>query len=167
MNMERAESDIYVKNLGKLVANLQSLEFVLRAFLINREIASGSTFPQSKSLNNMSVGDVVDENAFTNFDTLSKLIDKYNEDTRVKASGLTIEKYLVEIRDAIVHGRVSSDTPLGNSRLLKFDKPKGKKVKVTFSVTMTKEWFSKQIKQVYNAILSVSEANNRLQSGKL
>jgi len=52
-------------------------------------------------------------------------------------------------------------------KLLKFDKPKNNQVKVTFSVLMTKEWFGEQIKRVYVALLKVSEANDKLQSGKL
>ena len=165
--MKQAESDSHVSNLGKLVVNLQALEFALRAFLVNEEIARGASFSQSKDLYQMNEGEVVPENAFTSYDHLGDLINKYNNNAKVVSAGLAIEHNLVRIRDAIAHGRVSSDTPSGCLRLLKFGKPKNKKVKVTFSVMMTKEWFGEQIKKVYSAVLTVTEANNRLQSGKL
>jgi len=157
----------YFEGLGKLVANFQSLEFALRAFLVNNEIASGGSFPQSPNLHNMNEGDIVSLNAFTNYDTLGQLIKKYNSHPRISLAGLTIDEALVYIRDAIAHGRVSAATPSSSLKLLKFDKPKNNQVKVTFSVLMTKEWFAEQIKRVYNAVLKVNEANEKLQSGKL
>ena len=40
----------HAENLGRLVKNMQSLEFVLRAFLVNDEIASGHSFTESTEL---------------------------------------------------------------------------------------------------------------------
>jgi len=57
--------DQHASDLGKLVSNLQSLEFALRAFLVNDEIRAGRSFPQSANLNNMDIDDVVPLNAFT------------------------------------------------------------------------------------------------------
>jgi len=161
-NMEK-----YFEGLGKLVANIQSLEFALRAFLVNYEIASGGTFHQSTNLDDMNEGDIVPENAFTNYDTLRQLIKKYNNNPKILSARLIIDETIVDIRDTIAHGRVSAATPSSSLKLLKFNEPKNNKVKVTFSVTMTKEWFGEQIKRVYNAVLKVSEANDKLQSGKL
>ena len=155
------------KGLGKLVANMQSLEFVLRAFLSNDEIAKGHSFNQSSNLNNLSIGDTVRENAFTNYDALGKLISKYNEHPRILSTELNIDETLCYIRDAVAHGRISSNTSYGPMKLLKFSKPKNNQVKVTLSVTMTKEWFKEQTKRSYGAILKVSEANERLQNKKL
>lgn len=154
--------------LGKLVANLQSLEFALRAFLVNYEIRSGGSFPQSADLYNMEEGNVVALNAFTNYDNLRQLITRYNANHRISAD-LRIDETLADIRDAVAHGRVSASTPSGQLKLLKFSKPEGneKHVKVTFSVTMTKEWFDVQIRRVYDAILRVSKANEELQNSKL
>jgi len=165
--MKLNEADKYALNLGKLVGNIQSLEFVLRAFLINDEIASGALFAQSANLQDMNVGDIVPENAFTNYDTLGQLIRKYNSHPRIISASLDIDETLVDIRDAIAHGRVSATTPSSSLRLLKFDKPKNHQVKVTFSVLMTKEWFGEQISRFHSAILRVSEANDKLQTGRL
>lgn len=161
------EQEKYPLNLGKLLVNFQSLEFALRAFLVNNEIASGITSSQAINLNAMNRGDIVPENAFTNWDNLKQLIEKYNSNSKILSAGLIIDKTLVDIRDAIAHGRVSAPTPSASPKLLKFSKPEGNQVKVAFSVSMTKEWFGEQIKRAYNAVLKVNEANERLESGKL
>ena len=161
--------DEYPKLLGKLVGNLQALEFTLRSFLVNDEIQSGSSFPESAHLENLEEGDEVILNAFTNYDNLSQLIAKYNENGRISRVGLRIDDTVVDIRDAIAHGRVSSPTPSGNPKLLKFSKPEHNEnhVKVTFSVTLTKEWLGVQIRQGRDAVLTVREANERLEDGRL
>jgi len=147
--------------------NFQSLEFALRAFLVNNEIASGIISSQGINPTEMNRGDIVPENAFTNWNTLKQLIEKYNSNPKVLSAGLIIDKTLVDIQDAIAHGRVSALTPSASPKLLKFSKPEDNQVKVTFSVSMTKEWFGEQIKRAYSAVLKVSEANEKLQSGKL
>ena len=162
--MEREKHPL---NLGKLLVNFQSLEFALRGFLVNNEIASGIASSQALNLNEMNRGDIVPENAFTNWDTLKQLIEKYNSNPQILSAGLIVDETLVDIRDAIAHGRVSAPTPSASPKLLKFNKPKGNQVEVTFSVSMTKEWFGEQIKRAYNAVLKVNEANEKLQSGKL
>ena len=115
----------------------------------------------------MDEGDIVPENAFTNYDTLGQLINKYNSNSRISSVGFGIDETLVDIRDAIAHRRVSAATYSGTLKLLKFDKPKNGQVKVTFSASLTEKWFAEQIKRVYGAVLKVNEANDKLQSGKL
>lgn len=161
------DMDKHALALGKLVGNFQSLEFALRAFLLNDEVASGKVILPSANLNDMNEGDIVRLNAFTSYDNLGQLIDRYNSHTKILSAGLTIDRTLVRVRDAIAHGRVSGDVPAPPFKLLKFDIPVKNKVKVTFSVLMTIEWFNEQISQVNKAITKVSEANERLQSGKL
>lgn len=156
-------------NLGKLLVNLQSLEFALRAFLWESEKDKEqniSTYRELK-LNELKEGGIVDENAFTNYDSLNVLIDKYNQNPRISSSGLTIDKSMVDIRDAIAHGRVFGDTPNPPMTLLKFSKPENERVKVTFSVQLTQEWFNEQLLRVQSAVLIVANALKKLQSGKL
>ena len=114
--------DRYPENLGRLRSNIQSLEFILRAFLVNDEIVKGYTFPQSANLHEMNECDPVPENAFTNYDTLGQLIKKYSSHAKISSAGLTIDDSLVSVRDAIAHGRISSATPSSPLKLLKFDK---------------------------------------------
>ena len=154
-------------NLGKLLVNFHGLEFALRAFLMNTEITSSGSFLQSINLYNMNEGDVVPENAFTNYDSLSQLITKYNNYPKIKSGGLTIDESLVDVRDAIAHGRIAGMKPLPPFKLLKFDKPKNKQVKVTFSALLTKEWFYIEMTKVQEAVFKVAQANKRLQNGTL
>ena len=74
---------------------------------------------------------------------------------------------LVVIRDAIAHGRVAGLKPLPPFKLLKFDTPKNKSMKVTFGALLTKEWFYLEIAKVQEAVFKVAQANKRLQNGKL
>ncbi len=165
--MPSMDMDKHALALGHLVGNFQSLEFALRGFLLNDKVASGKVILPLEDLNTMNEGDVVHLNAFTNYDNLGQLIDKYNNHTKILSARLTIDRTLVKIRDATAHGRVSGDAPEPPYRLLKFGKPINDKVEVTFSVLMTIDWFNEQISRVYNAITKVSEANERLQSGTL
>lgn len=156
-------------NMGKLLVNFQSLEFALRAFIWESEKDTRqdvSSYTELK-LNKLKEGDEVTENAFTNYDTLRELIDKYNQNPKISSTGLTIDKALVDIRNAIAHGRVFGDTPHPPMTLLKFSKPENKRVEVTFSIQLTQEWFNKQLSRVQSAVLTVASALKQLQSGKL
>ena len=67
--------------MDALAVNLQSLEFALRGFLYNDEKqwknSDGPDF-----LNKIQQGQELEVNAFTDYDTLGKLIDRYNKKVR-------------------------------------------------------------------------------------
>ena len=167
--MSSVEEKKHSEYLGKLVTNMQSLEFALRAFLRNIEIALNP--PKIIiMLDKMKEGETVPVTAFTNYDNLKQLIQKYNDNPKVISANMTIDATLVDIRDAIAHGRVSAPYPSSDLTLLKFGepiKPLKNQVRVTFSVLITEEWLKKQIKRFYDAVIKVSQANQMLQSGKL
>ena len=73
------------------------------------------------------VGDIVDENELTNYDTLLKLINKYN-DVIAKTDVERLDKSIVAIRDAFAHGRVLALAEANNYRIVKFSIPKKGKV---------------------------------------
>ena len=158
-----SKGDSYSMNLGKILGNLQALEFLFRAFLVNEEIKLLSSFPQVKYLDKLKEGDIVPLNAFTNQDYLSTLIQKYNNNPKIKSSGLSIDKTLKDTRNAIIHGRVSSRELQGKLRLLQFGKPKDDQVTVTSSILITDKWLSEQVERIKSALLSVAEAQERLQ----
>lgn len=110
MNMNRD-----AQLLGELVSNLLSLELVLRLSKVNHF--------------SLKIGNIVDENEFTNDDTLVQLIDKYNDYVKSYDPALIIDKSLVSTRDALAHGRIVRSRSEGSSRLLKFDKPDNGRVK--------------------------------------
>ena len=66
-----------------------------------------------------------------------------------------IDGALVEIRDALAHGRVSAAIPDDNLRLLKFSTPARGRVRVTFNETLSSAWFTAQKRRVIEAIQSV------------
>ena len=65
------------------------------------------------------VGTDLPENEFTGYDTLGQLIDKYNDQATRRGLQL-VDKTLVEIRDALAHGRVSAAEQNDNLKLLNF-----------------------------------------------
>jgi hypothetical protein len=125
--------------LGELVNNLLSLELVLRLFLLEK-----NSHRSKVDYFSLKIGDIVDEDEFTNYDTLGKLIDKYNDYVKSYDPALIIDKSLVSTRDALAHGRIARSRPEGSSRLLKFDKPDNNgRVRVTHSEEMDVEWFNR------------------------
>lgn len=155
----------FAERLGSIKANLLSLEFLLRVFLFNSEgkVSGGSCRPIS--LHSLEAGQLAPVNALTNYDSLGQLIDKFNHFVKQNsAEELCINKaQLVDLRDALAHGRAFTDRPAPPFRLLKFAKPRGEKVEVTFSALMTKEWFVNQAGYILQAMKSVQEAGNRLE----
>jgi len=149
--------DEHSKNLGKIVANLQSLEFSLRVFLLEAD-GTRSNVDYSR----LNVGDQIAEDAFTNWDQLSDLIRKYNERVMSIDSSMCIDHSIVEIRHALAHGRVSAYSPEEPMHLLKFSEPKNKHVEVTYNAEMNATWFGEQIKRVLDAIIKVVDACKKL-----
>lgn len=155
---------VYIEYLGKLVANMQSLEFVLRACLCKDEIIKGIS-KQVPVLFNLVKGEIVSNNALTNFDTLRVLIQKYNKLPISK--GMKIDENLIDIRDAIAHGRVFSGSPDGNNRLLIFNKPTKNGVEVAFSVEMTQDWIGTQVHRFLEAVKMVDAVQKMQDSEKV
>jgi len=91
----------------------------------------------------------------------------YNRFVQTTANELIVDENIVNLRDAIAHGRVFSFEPSCPLVLLKFSKPKGDQAKVEFNATMTSEWFDTNIKRVNAEFSKVVEASRLLTSGKL
>ena len=128
--------DEHTKYLGKLLANLQSLEFLLRAFLNRLPGARPIGLPYGTDIYSSPVGSELPENDITSYDSLSELLTKVNEEMKRRGAP-GIDKKLVDLRDALADGRVSAALPDENMRLLKFDKPQNGKVRVVFNEVMT------------------------------
>lgn len=148
--------------LGMLMANLQSLEFVLRAYLYAHASASHVPFDAGKTLDSLHVGELVGVNAMTDYDTLGQLIDRYNTSVQVTHPHLMVDRSVVKVRDALAHGRVSTTDLSKPFKLLKFEKPKrsGTHIKVVFCESLTESWFDRQTKLVHDEIQKVAQAPN-------
>lgn len=149
--------DEYVELVGGIKTNLFSLELYIRKILCDR---SGK-MPE-KSLDEMEIGEMVQVNEMTNYDTLGELIEKYNNYVRSFSEDLLIDRTLVTLRDAFAHGRVFSRVETGPYFLLKFDKPEDEQVKVTFKAIMDNKWLKKQIGRVRKAVLIVDNADKQM-----
>lgn len=160
MNLEK-----YTLAIGKIIVNLHSLEFALRTFLWNHEDPVGLTnwhiaMPQ------LQVGQTVPVNALSNFDTLGKLIEKFNEIMQKTDSTLSVDQTIVDLRDALAHGRIWAEVPQPPMQLVKFDKPNGSETTVTHAELIDSIWLDSQKTRVWNEIEKVRKAGQTMQPGK-
>ena len=156
----------YAKKLGRIVANMHGLEFAIRAFLFHSETTFLGLPQLNINYNKLKVGDCVDYNAFTNYYTLGKLVDEYNTFVRkhIQSSmNYILDKSVVDLRDAIAHGRISSNNPDEDYCLLKFGKKENGKTKVTFFARMDENWFRIQNNLLANQIRKIISAAEYLE----
>lgn len=157
-NSDALES--HARGLGAVFANLQSLEFVLRLFLYRRRSRPHAFFRRGQNLTGLSVGAVLPENAVTDYDSLSDLITRYNTIARRSFAGFEIDHTLVTLRDALAHGRVFLPKTGLELRLLKFTRPRHRKVRVNFAAALTVEWLAAQNARVVREITKIHAAAN-------
>jgi hypothetical protein len=147
-------NDIATK-LGHIVTNLQSLEFSLRLFLDEIQGHPRHTKDRPTNFSELTVGEWVPEDYFTNYDTLKQLIRKANIELQAHGLSECIDESLVELRDAIAHGRVLSLHPDGPFRILKFSKPIDGRAQVKISTEITPKWLSDQIRHTHDELLKI------------
>ena len=146
----------YATALGKILANLQSLEFAVRAFLYERGDLPHQPLPSGTDLHDLKVGDTVPENALTSYDSLGQLVDRYNR--AVNDLQLAVDRSVVDLRDALAHGRVSAPLTAPNLSLLKFERPKAGSTKVAYYQELSPQWLSEQVKRVFGELQKVAKA---------
>lgn len=142
----------YAFQLGSLMANFQSLEFALRAFLQQLPSARPLGIKWGQDLYSFPVGCELAESEITSYDSLGQLIDKFNLEA-LRRNQPQIDRTLVDVRDALAHGRVSADITSDALRLLRFEKPKNGRVRVMFNHELSAQWFSSQKQRVCGALL--------------
>ena len=146
-------------NLGRLLANFQALEFMLRLFLNQLPNARPIGILDGTDIYSLTVGSKVSESDITSYDSLGVLIDKYN--AWAQANGHPqIDRSLVDVRDALAHGRVSAASPNDKLRLIKFSKPKNGMVTVMFNQRLSEEWFSSERRRLNNAMHVLQASQN-------
>ena len=134
----------HVLLLGKLTGNLQSLETSLRLYLLIVEKAKRIDQSPGTLYWNMKKGDIVAVDAFTNYDQLSGIIEKFNLEVDRCGYGTQIDKAeVVRIRDLLAHGRVSANASDERQlKIIKFENPKGSQtVVVSDCAMMNAPWF--------------------------
>jgi hypothetical protein len=145
----------YATLIGKIVANLQALEFTLRAYLYNQ--AHPPPVPHHKNLFSVKLGENVPANEMTDYSTLGQLIDRYNRinpDPKQK-----VDRSLVDIRDAFAHGRVFAPFPEPTFTLLKFGPVKNEETTVTYLQELTEDWLDQQVKRIASEVRKIPSSN--------
>jgi hypothetical protein len=130
------------------------LEFALRAFLYEH---NKDREPEVK-LDSLNECDRVEVNSLTNYDTLGILVDKFNEIVLHKhPEALLDRKLVVDLRDALVHGRIFilDPTVTVSNTLLKFDVPVDGNVHVSMKVVMDKPWFKAKVRFLIEQVKKV------------
>ncbi|PYQ08036.1 MAG: hypothetical protein DMF83_07910 [Acidobacteria bacterium] len=144
----------YSEGLGKTLANLQSLEFLLRLFLQNTQHPEATWLDRGPG--EMAVGDIVAETPLTDWSSLGVLIDRYNAAIG-QHSSLRVSKTVVDLRDALAHGRMFMPSMQDPPILIKFEKPCDGRTRVTFRKSGA-EWLHQAIKDVHAETAKVQAA---------
>ena len=131
---DKVRFELHALNLGKLVGNLLSLEMGARMAIVKLEERAAKQV--QAQLPQVKVGDLVEVNAFTNSDDLKQTLEKYNKwaplNYRIDIAPI------VNMRDALGHGRAFGFGEMKHLRLLKFSrKSKDGKVSVELAQDMT------------------------------
>jgi hypothetical protein len=138
--------------LGRVLTNFLTLEFVLRLFLSELQKTDSKLHTPMVNLHSLSIGDWVSENPLTNYDTLGKLIKKVNAEIKKRGSSKQVDPSVVKLRDAIANGRIFSRGPDDPISFMKFSKPFNGEVKVTLAVLITPDWLEQQIEHTSSEI---------------
>jgi hypothetical protein len=91
---------------------------------------------------------------------LGELIRRYNAAISDVDSSLAVDRTVVDLRDALAHGRLLAATPRRPVRLFRFSKPESGQVEVLLAVDLTDKWFSRQRRRLYLELQKVSKASD-------
>ena len=148
----KAHFESHATNLGRIVGNLLSIEMGARMAIVKLDERAAkkveAQLPQVKT------GDSVEINAFTNSDDLRQTLEKFNKHAPLHCR-LDINP-IINLRDALAHGRVFGYGPIKHLRLLKFSrKANNGKVSVELVQDMTDAWFTQSIQFLDSAFEKV------------
>ena len=153
--------DDHAKGVGKIVSNLELLEFLIRIYLSsanNQKIE----FPTSTTTE-------LPETYITNYMSLGDLTDKYNEGLTSAEQIHCVDIEVVKVRDALAHGRIFSHTESFPITLYKFSKPKDGKAAVEYAENFTTDWLTQKnemIRNQMNKVVACGKSRNYKSFGK-
>ena len=143
--LSQEEGESHALRLGKLFGNLLSLEMITRMALA--KLDTNASFSEGPQLPLLTTGQRVEANPLTDGKSLTGTLRQYNQ--HVSGAYQVETERIVELRDALAHGRMFGFGPNGRHlRLLKFDKNTDKegRVLVTMAIDMTQDWFDDSIR---------------------
>jgi hypothetical protein len=109
--------DPFFRDLGNLQAKFLILESNIRMFLFHQ-----GRWPFMQAFDTIKVGDLVEANPFTKWSNLPALIDEYNEAVQHDPERVVEGDYIVEVRNALAHGRIYRRSVESQPMLYKFSK---------------------------------------------
>jgi len=138
--------DDHNKGVGAIVMNLQALETTLRFFFF-RKNGEKSAFRDAKK------GEFVPGSSLVSHKQLRKWIRQYNSClTKEEFAEYSITEDIVEVRDALAHGRLlAREPPKLPYTLWNFKEQSNGKVEVRFHEVLTADWLKKTIGEIDNA----------------
>jgi hypothetical protein len=127
----------HARGVGKIITNLEALEFVIRIFLgnVHSQKLEYPT-PTTKEL---------PETYISNYMSLDELAKEYNAGLSPAEQTHCVDAEVIKIRDAFAHGRIYSQTESFPITLYKFSKPKDGKATVEYAKTLTTDWLKQKM----------------------
>ena len=116
--------------VGWLIGQLQSVEFLLRWWLAKNE-GLDVRLPRY-------AGEVLAETPFTDYRSLGALIASYNSQLKKDEAKFRVDEVIVDIRDALAHGRILAMEGEEHLVLFRFERPENGKVR-TRAITALSE----------------------------
>ena len=141
----------HARNIGGLLSNLQTIEFQIRAHLAWARLPEATGMPQGHKLADFHIGNEYVAGAFTSYDALPALVGKFNE-IAVKGGHKLLDLGIIELRDALAHGRCAADPGDNHFRLIKFSKAKAGRVTVVYNAIMDSAWYDRQRRMLTDAL---------------
>jgi hypothetical protein len=136
--------------IGMLAWQLWSLEWSLRCVLLCVE-AGGNDPTVREAISrfyNVASGETLPVDALTSYESLSRLIERYNS-----SASVPIDASIVRLRDLLAHGRAcAQNDAVPHFSLIKFSQPKNGKVIVESRGELTVQWLSGEVQRVGAAV---------------
>ena len=111
----------HAQRVGWLMGQLQSTEFMLRWWLTKHQ-GRDVVLPRY-------VGDTLAETPITDYRSLGALIASYNSQLKKEEAKFRVDDAIVDVRDALAHGRILAVGGEKNLTLFRFERPENGKVR--------------------------------------
>lgn len=156
------DAERYARALGGILVNFHALEIALRHFFKGYE---ARLVPPSPAVPDkpLRVGQVIPLEAYSAYDSLNGLVKSFNAVVKKDHGHLSLDPAIIELRDALAHGRVrSTEPPL---QLLKFSKPAkgGAGITVLQAELMDEAWLKAQTTRLERETAKVFKAGKQMQ----
>lgn len=147
--------DSHALGMGRILANLQAIESILRLTLyeLGGEVGGLPEFGEK----------IAGLNRVTEFSSMGELVKDYNKLAKKLDTKMEVNWEIVELRDALAHGRIWQKEGDKYLRIIKFGKQdKNGKVKVEYDAYMSPDWHVKGLRMAtieMKKIVAFSKAN--------